>query len=680
VAILTGTQVIEMGTPTLSTALAGLILRDMGATVAYQGLPQKRLRPLQNGKRHIDSIDWTAVPDKCIVLRHQDYSREPLNMSDFGRYRGRLVICEITGRCPASDDSGGLEGRSVEAGTGLMFSLSPYEGNGPVYPVLPFAATGAALIAAFAGACGLLNTESSRPSRYSVSEATGSLATQILRASFWIGKDSEPSMERDPVEILTPTIRSFEVADGQVLFSAPSRDAFIRAAEALGFPELSSRFPGAPWDLSTQERQLLRDELVVAMRPLEAASVVSHLEAAGVSVGRVGTSDAFTEEEHVKAVGALIRDRGRLQPGPFIVQSDVSGHASGESYKTPRVNAPGLPLQGVRVVELATFVAGPYAGTTLAAYGAEVIKVEAPPSGDPQREDKLPFAMLNHAKHSEFLDLGKATDHERLIELIRNSDVFLSNMRQGGLRRFGLDFESLARLRPGLVYAWVSGWGSGGPRSAQAGVDPIYQAMSGIAVRLGGYSGWLRYLPTGFIDDFTGLFAATAICAALGRARESGMAQLVEASLLRSAIFAQLPAFISSIEPEDYGRDPVGPRALDRIYEVGDGYVYLRVSGAKEWRELGRALDQRGWAVRFASALRDSYHSELAAAISTALRTRTQAQAISLLHRPGAIVAVRSLQDLVEKPELRAPLYERVKVSHADEAWLLRPFVNQIPV
>lgn len=157
------------------------------------------------------------------------------------------------------------------------------------------------------------------------------------------------------------------------------------------------------------------------------------------------------------------------------------------------MNAPRTPLAGLKVIELARILAGPWIGQTLADLGAEVIKVEAPQGDDTRRwgppfvrnadgsdGDAAYFHSCNRGKRSVIADLRSEEGRARVRELARDADVLIENFKVGGLAKYGLDYASLAALNPRLVYCSVTGFGQDGPYAARAGYDAMIQAMGGL--------------------------------------------------------------------------------------------------------------------------------------------------------------------------------------------------------
>ncbi|MAT34167.1 MAG: CoA transferase [Ponticaulis sp.] len=204
-------------------------------------------------------------------------------------------------------------------------------------------------------------------------------------------------------------------------------------------------------------------------------------------------------------------------------------------------------LEGIKVVEYATYMAAPGAGCILSDWGAEVIKIE-PPNGDPIRQffatigsdisDNPVFDFDNRGKKSVVVDTSKPEGVEIVKKLIADADVFLTNVRPGGLERSGLDYESLKKLNPGLVYCTLTGYGLEGPDKDRPGFDiASFWSRAGLA-KLFPPKGMDPFpLRTAFGDHVTSIAASSAINAALVKKFRTGEGQLVEASLLRTGLY-----------------------------------------------------------------------------------------------------------------------------------------------
>ena len=262
-------------------------------------------------------------------------------------------------------------------------------------------------------------------------------------------------------------------------------------------------------------------------------------------------------------------------------------------------------LEGLKVIEYATYVAAPGAGGILADWGADVVKVE-PPGGDPIRmffasvgleEERNPvFDLDNRGKRSVILDTAKPSGREALLRLADSADVFLTNVRPGGLARAGLDHETLRKRNPKLVYAILTGYGLDGPEADRPGMDSAaFWARSGLAAMFTPKGGEPVQLRTAFGDHVASMATAAGILAALHERTRTGAGRLVEASLLRAAHYAAGSDFaiqhvrgrIASNRP----RHSV-PNPLINTFRTSDlrWISLLTRQGEGDWPKLCRAL------------------------------------------------------------------------------------------
>ena len=257
------------------------------------------------------------------------------------------------------------------------------------------------------------------------------------------------------------------------------------------------------------------------------------------------------------------------------------------------------PLDGVRVIDLTSYIAGSYAGMMLADLGADVVKVEAL-EGDSFRE--LPgFHGWNRGKRSLAVNL-KTPDGRDIVErLAVRGDVMMENMRPGVLDRLGLGYERMRAINPRLVYSSVTAFGSTGPYVDRPGFDPLLQAMSGM-MTLQGFGGPPQYLRLAVTDYYTAALAAQAILAGLFVRERTGRGQRVETSLLHASLALQSGNVV------EYPGKPTVTRVNPtyRLYQAGDGqWFFLACGNQTFWVKLCKALDVNDLAddPRFASWL-----------------------------------------------------------------------------
>lgn len=208
------------------------------------------------------------------------------------------------------------------------------------------------------------------------------------------------------------------------------------------------------------------------------------------------------------------------------------------------IERPKKPLSGIRVLDLATFVAAPFAATILGEFGAEVIKVEHPDGGDPMRrfgtptdDPDLTLAWLSEArnKHSVTMDLKSAADVQKFKELVRRCDVVCENFRPGTLERWGLGWEVLSELNPRLVLLRISGFGQDGPYRNRPGFARIAHAVGGLT-HLAGMPGGPPVTPgsTSLADYISGLYGAVGVLLAMRSVEETGKGQVIDVALYES--------------------------------------------------------------------------------------------------------------------------------------------------
>ncbi|WP_167096841.1 CaiB/BaiF CoA-transferase family protein [Mycobacterium sp. DL592] len=268
------------------------------------------------------------------------------------------------------------------------------------------------------------------------------------------------------------------------------------------------------------------------------------------------------------------------------------------------------PLDGIRVVELGVWVAGPAAGGILADWGADVVKIE-PPAGDPARMfgrmlgiddgSSPPFEMDNRSKRSIVLDLT-TEDHRAIAhELITRADVFITNVRPDALLRLGLDYPAVAQHNPGLVYGLITGYGETGPDANRPAYDiAAFWARGGVAGLLTRPGDTPPFQRGGMGDHLTGMTLAAAVNAALVARSRSGSGQLVTTSLYRQGTYTvsfDLNTFLLSGSPISIGqRESMGNPCMNN-YLAADGrrFWLVGLEADRHWPPLCRAVNRPEW-------------------------------------------------------------------------------------
>ncbi len=321
------------------------------------------------------------------------------------------------------------------------------------------------------------------------------------------------------------------------------------------------------------------------------------------------------------------------------------------------------PLTGLRVLELARVLAGPWIGQTLADLGADVIKVEAP-GGDETRAWGPPFAAdgaaayfhaCNRGKRSVALDFNDAGDLARVRAMAAGADVLIENFKVGGLARFGLDHASLAAANPRLVTVSVTGFGQDGPYAQRAGYDFIIQAMGGIMDVTGEPDGPPEKPGVAYADLFTGMYGTVAVLAALQLRERTGRGQRIDLGLFDTqlAVLANQATsyLIGGAVPRRMGN--AHPAIVPyQVFEAADGPLVIACGNdgqfARLWAELGLAPDPR-----FRSnPERIAHRGEVAAAIAARLAGMRRTEVLAAMERAGVPAGpINSVAEAFAEPQ-----------------------------
>jgi crotonobetainyl-CoA:carnitine CoA-transferase CaiB-like acyl-CoA transferase len=261
------------------------------------------------------------------------------------------------------------------------------------------------------------------------------------------------------------------------------------------------------------------------------------------------------------------------------------------------------PLAGVRVVELARVLAGPWAGQLLADLGADVIKVENPNGGDDTRRWGPPFVTshdgenlsaayyhsTNRGKRSIAIDFATPEGAETLTKLVAGADVMIENFKVGGLKKYGLDYESLRKRNPRLVYCSITGFGQTGPYAPRPGYDFIIQGMSGMMSITGEPGREPQKAGVAISDIFTGLYSVIAIQAALRHAGATGEGQYIDMALFDTQISVlgnqNLNYLVSGNPPVQMGNAHMNIAPYE-VLPVRDGHIILAVGNDGQFRSF----------------------------------------------------------------------------------------------
>lgn len=330
------------------------------------------------------------------------------------------------------------------------------------------------------------------------------------------------------------------------------------------------------------------------------------------------------------------------------------------------------PLEGVKVVELGVWIAGPATAGILGDWGADVVKIESL-SGDPARSfrsllgrampDNPVFELDNRNKRGIALDVSTREGRDIALELIARADVFVTNVRVEGLKRVGLDEGTLRPMFERLVYGQITGYGLDGPDANRPGFDiAAFWARSGVAHLLTPDGGALPFLRGGMGDHSTGVAFAGAICAALVHRERTGRGQLVSTSLLRQGVYTI--GFDLNMELAWGRHQPVARRESVMSpsvnnYRTADGkwFWVVGIEGDRHWPPLARIAGHPEWIEdsRFLSARdRAIHHAELTALLDAVFATKTLAQWAAIFDEEPDMFwsPVYSPEEILDDPQL----------------------------
>jgi len=322
----------------------------------------------------------------------------------------------------------------------------------------------------------------------------------------------------------------------------------------------------------------------------------------------------------------------------------------------------GLPLAGVKVLEMGTFITGPAAGMMLADLGADVVKVEQTGTGDPFRAFRgglysPHFQTYNRNKKSITLDTRGADDLAAFDALVADADVFIQNFRPGVAKKLGVDAERLRKRNPRLIYASISGFGATGPDRDRPAFDTVAQAASGF-LRLLLNPSKPRVVGPAIADAMTGFYAAQGVLAALYEREKTGRGRLVETSMFEAMSHFNLDDFTHLLSDDQlmgpYSRPHV---SQSYVFECSDGkWLALHMSSPpKFWENLATAVEKPDMLAMPAFASRDAriaHYEDVVAFLAPIFATRTRDawhKRLTELEVPNAPVATSA--EMLESPQ-----------------------------
>jgi crotonobetainyl-CoA:carnitine CoA-transferase CaiB-like acyl-CoA transferase len=344
-----------------------------------------------------------------------------------------------------------------------------------------------------------------------------------------------------------------------------------------------------------------------------------------------------------------------------------------------QIDKPAQALAGVRVLDFSRVLAGPWCSQNLADLGAEVIKIERPRTGDDTRSwgppwlrdsdgqdtrDSTYYASTNRNKRSVTLDVSKPEGRALAVELAKQSQIFVENFKVGDLARYGLDYESLRKVNPALVYCSITGYGQSGPDSHKPGYDFVFQGMGGLMSITGERDdlpgGGPQKVGVAVIDMFTGMYATVAILAALRHAERTGEGQYIDMALLDTSVAIganQILGYLNSGRiPPRYGNAHANVVPYN-VFETADGHMILAVGNDSQWLGCCRAIGRPDLEAdpRFTRMTdRIANRTILLPELEAHLRTQPSRHWTEALEREGVPCGpINNYSQVMEEPQVR---------------------------
>ena len=414
-----------------------------------------------------------------------------------------------------------------------------------------------------------------------------------------------------------PVYRLYQCSDNEWIFIACGNETFWnKLCIALDRLDWASdpQFDGAPWNLKLDNRDVLikmiQDVIITRdsehwlkqFEQYDVPSIIASTKKAFVDHPQIVANCLFdSNSNNKKQIGLPLkfqRTPGRIGNQPIKTTFKENASTIEERFISPNSgseNPPDFkksgPLKSVKIIDLTGYISGSYAASILARLGADVIKVESP-VGDGFRALGGSFQTWNHGKRGIVIDLkvqqGKSVFHD----LVKQADVVMENYRPGVSKVLNVDYQSLTRINPSLIYLSLTGFGSLGPMKDKAAFDPLIQAMSGAMIEQSGRLSDPVFLKLAMADYASAMLASFGVISALVEKNKTGLGQLIETSLLHGAVAIQAGEFQKFFDriSTDGPVGMEGPCAAYRLYKTLDGHIFLSCQDDNSFKRACVAL------------------------------------------------------------------------------------------
>ena len=699
---LEGVRVVEIAEG-VAAPLVATLLADHGADVVKVERPQgdfTRSDPgfaaWNRGKKSVvvdpssaDDLAWLAAQlsgaDICLLGAGESFADWSAEVADAASANRGLIVARFPAYLEEGTPwAGGRESHGLLAAyAGLGWRQSSNDG-GPVDPISKFVSYSHAL---WGAACTLAALYQRGPNGWG-QEVTVTGMNAMMQSL--IHPYSVDPHAPDPATDIGsfgrhPTYRPYQAKDGKWIGSGALGDKFeVMLLNLLGIPDVleDPRIGG----VVDRMKHPLHVDWVMA-RVAEAFAKrprrewIEMLMAAGIPCGEVNPREELLDHPQVAAIGMRVElddpERGQVtMPGVPTNLSRSPGRVTGPAPRLggdqglaawpprPAPTAPPRyavgPLDGIRALNLGTFVATPYAGMLLSELGAEVVKVE-PPTGDPFRNNGYPH---NRGMRSLAIDLADPVGREALKRIVRSADIVIDGMRPGVMKRMKLDHGSLADEKPEIITMSLSGFGEIGPLANLPGFDMVVQGFAGIMMAQGDANEPVAQT-VAYVDVTTACMNVFGCLLALVDRQRSGEGQHVWNSLIGTAAYLQTAELVRYQErpaPRQGHPDFRGSEWHDRYYRTVDGWV--RIDACGDITGVLAALRGLGLVSR------DAETEQIEAAIQAGIAGLTAAAAAALLNGAGVpSVPARKVSQLFADAQLMAS--EFAHFSQSVEGYLM---------
>lgn len=687
-------QVVDLSQG-IAGPITGMFLCDFGAEVVKiepPGGDPGRQAPgfsmWNRGKKSVivDSADavqcrWLtdliAGADVCIVKDSQSLSQYGLSAQDLCARNARLILVEMPPYARTTPWLGGHESQALLAAAGGVAWRQSSTDGGPIDSVFPHLLYVHGVWATVCTAAALLERErSGQGQRVCVSGINAVMEAAV--GGLTVNPDNPDPSTAVGTGGRHPTYTRYATKDGQWISCGALGGKFETwLIQALGLGDMldDPRMGGNIGNLVLAANvDWAKEKIQAEFMKHTLDDLIHKITNLGIPCGRIGPTEAWLDHPQVKSIGMVAQvedsDRGPLtMPGVPINLTHTPGKVRGPAPRpgadtgkiqvrpappSPAKPAPVRPgpLTGFRILDMGTFVAGPYCGSLLAELGADVIKVE-PLTGDPFRHTGYTF---NRGMRSVAMDLQNPQGRDVFYEMVKISDVVIDSLRPGVTRKLGIDFDRLNGLKQGMVTVSLSAYGEGGPLSQLPGVDMVLQAMSGMMTTQGGNDEPVANT-IAIIDVTTAAMCALSSVLGLYHRERSGQGQRIWASLAGTTTYLQSEELIryegrpALVKGSTNHR---GPGWLDRFYATRDGWV--RLQAHEPLTVTAQRLRQAGIEVNAGD--------DPIAALAAGLAPLSGDEAVRRLATAGvAATRARRVSEVLRDPELARDEFVHVRTA-----------------